>query len=201
MVFFWHFFASYSNGTSRGFYSPLPRYVTRCRDVFRVSGRVCTELFVATVITQVDTWTKESTRINKSSNSCSLLTNSLALSSILVQCFRNWTCSNLDKSFCSFGAQTNSRLAYTLSLYDRALMMVIRRWRKVLSNSLVYFSLDTEREMFLLFVFTGSGRTLRDGPLESSPIVHLLMEKFISSWTLVAELKVRDYCLNGWMNN
>lgn len=115
--------------------------------------------------------------------------------------FRNWTCSNLDNSFCSFGARTNSRLAYTLSLYDRALMMVIRRWRKVLSNSLVYFSLDTEREMFLLFVFTGSGRTLRDGPLESSPIVHLLMEKFISSWTLVAELKVRDYCLNGWMNN
>lgn len=87
MVFLWHFFASYSNGTSRGFYSPLPRYVTRCRDVFRVSGRVCTELFVATVITQVDTWTKESTRINKSSNSCSLLTNSLALSSILVQFF------------------------------------------------------------------------------------------------------------------
>ena len=26
--------------------------------------------------------------------------------------------------------------------------------------------------------------------MESSPIVHLLMEKFISSWSLVAELKV-----------
>ena len=54
----------------------------------------------------------------------------------------------------------------------------------------------------LLFVFiTGSGRTLRDGPLESSPIVRLLMEKFISSWTLVAELKVCDNCLNGRINN
>ncbi|CAH3171495.1 unnamed protein product [Porites evermanni] len=41
----------------------------------------------------------------------------------------------------------------------------------------------------LLFCTLGSGRTLRDGPLESSPIVRLLREKFISSWSLVAELK------------
>ena len=41
--------------------------------------------------------------------------------------------------------------------------------------------------------FAGSGRTLRDGPLESSPIVRLLKEKFISSWTLVAELKVGKF--------
>ena len=44
----------------------------------------------------------------------------------------------------------------------------------------------------LLLCTSGSGRTLRDGPLESSPIVRLLREKFISSWSLVAELKVKQ---------
>eukprot|EP00795_Rhopilema_esculentum_P003227 gene3227-1546_t len=35
----------------------------------------------------------------------------------------------------------------------------------------------------------GSGRTLREGPLESSPILKLLKKHFISSWSLIAELK------------
>lgn len=41
----------------------------------------------------------------------------------------------------------------------------------------------------------GSGRTLREGPLECLPILTLLDSNFISSWALVAELKVSDLYL------
>ncbi|CAH1261485.1 SELENON [Branchiostoma lanceolatum] len=34
-----------------------------------------------------------------------------------------------------------------------------------------------------------SGRTLREGPLESSPILKMLADHFVSTWTLVAELE------------
>lgn len=36
---------------------------------------------------------------------------------------------------------------------------------------------------------TGSGRTLRETVLESSPILALLNESFISTWSLVKELE------------
>lgn len=36
---------------------------------------------------------------------------------------------------------------------------------------------------------TGSGRTLRETVLESSPILTLLNESFISTWSLVKELE------------
>ena len=41
--------------------------------------------------------------------------------------------------------------------------------------------------MFLCF--TGSGRTLREGPLESSPVMKILKKYFASSWVLVHELR------------
>lgn len=37
----------------------------------------------------------------------------------------------------------------------------------------------------------GSGRTLRDTALESSPIVKLLTSKFVSTWSLLEDVKVR----------
>ena len=40
----------------------------------------------------------------------------------------------------------------------------------------------------------GSGRTLRETALESSAVVQLLNDKFISSWSLVADLKD---CINN----
>lgn len=36
----------------------------------------------------------------------------------------------------------------------------------------------------------GSGRTLRETALESTPVLALLNESFVSSWSLVADLKV-----------
>lgn len=35
----------------------------------------------------------------------------------------------------------------------------------------------------------GSGRTLREGPLASPPVMKFLQKNFISSWSLVARLK------------
>uniref|UniRef100_K1QGY7 Selenoprotein N n=1 Tax=Magallana gigas TaxID=29159 RepID=K1QGY7_MAGGI len=37
--------------------------------------------------------------------------------------------------------------------------------------------------------FAGSGRTLREGPLASPPVMKFLQKNFISSWSLVARLK------------
>lgn len=38
----------------------------------------------------------------------------------------------------------------------------------------------------------GSGRTLREGSLESAPVLRILGEKFISGWSLVADLEVNS---------
>ena len=40
--------------------------------------------------------------------------------------------------------------------------------------------------------FLGSGRTLRDTALESSPIVKLLTSQFVSTWSLLEDVKVRS---------
>lgn len=45
---------------------------------------------------------------------------------------------------------------------------------------------------------TGSGRTLRETVLESSPILALLNESFISTWSLVKELEDLQVS-GGWM--
>ncbi|CAH1261483.1 SELENON [Branchiostoma lanceolatum] len=36
----------------------------------------------------------------------------------------------------------------------------------------------------------GSGRTLREGALESSPILKMLADHFVSTWTMAAEVKI-----------
>ena len=41
----------------------------------------------------------------------------------------------------------------------------------------------------------GSGRTLRETALESSAVIKLLEDKFVSSWSLVADLKVGNILL------
>lgn len=43
--------------------------------------------------------------------------------------------------------------------------------------------------LFPLFTSVGSGRTLRETVLESSPVLALLNQSFISSWSLVKELE------------
>ncbi|KAI9522029.1 hypothetical protein NQZ68_040340 [Dissostichus eleginoides] len=43
--------------------------------------------------------------------------------------------------------------------------------------------------MYLILSFVSSGRTLRETVLESSPVMALLNQSFISSWSLVRELE------------
>ena len=59
---------------------------------------------------------------------------------------------------------------------------------------------------FLVHTFTivvGSGRTLREGPLESSPIKKILKEHFANSWVLIHELKssVNDSSLSATLKH
>ena len=63
--------------------------------------------------------------------------------------------------------------------------MALQRQAKSLGISRVHISYCFN------YLFLGSGRTLREGPLESSPIMKLLKQHFISSWSLLAEVEVR----------
>ena len=60
----------------------------------------------------------------------------------------------------------------------------------IMSNKLVHFillwgSLDDQS-------CWGSGRTLRETALESSAVINLLKEKFVSTWSLIVDLKVNS---------
>ncbi|NWJ07937.1 SELN protein, partial [Crypturellus undulatus] len=65
--------------------------------------------------------------------------------------------------------------------------------KKLVHSILLWGALDDHSEMHQItissFPVSGSGRTLRETVLESSPILALLNESFISSWSLVKELE------------
>ena len=50
------------------------------------------------------------------------------------------------------------------------------------------------RFVISLFLPTGSGRTLRDTALQSPPIMKLLTSRFVSTWSLLEDLKVPKHC-------
>lgn len=61
---------------------------------------------------------------------------------------------------------------------------VAKKERRLVHHILLWGALDDQS-------CWGSGRTLRETALESTPILALLNESFVSSWSLVADLKVR----------
>ncbi|EDO40205.1 predicted protein [Nematostella vectensis] len=63
--------------------------------------------------------------------------------------------------------------------------------KKLVHHIVLWGALD-DQSLFLFiycWMISGSGRTLREGPLESRPVLQLLQDNYVNCWSLVEELK------------